>query len=83
MRSESNDSRRPSIGVYGTRARRLTKEWGLTVDHWFNAFDNSILGACEGKDFVLCVDEQMVPLVESRLNKLEQDFDLKIARNRA
>jgi cobalt/nickel transport system ATP-binding protein len=78
----TNDPRRTSIGVYGTRARRLAKEWGLKVDHWFNAFDNSILGACEGRDFMLCVDEQMVSLVESKLNKLEEDFDLKISRNR-
>jgi predicted transcriptional regulator len=79
----ANDCRRPSIGVYGTRARKQAKEWGLKVDFWFNAFDNSILSACEGRDFILCVDEQMVPFVESKLNKLNRDFDLKIARNRA
>jgi cobalt/nickel transport system ATP-binding protein len=80
--TNTNGSGQASVGVYGTKARRLTKEWGVKVDHWFNAFDNSILGACEGKDFVLCVDEQMVPLVVSKLSRLEEDFDLKIARNR-
>jgi predicted transcriptional regulator len=74
---------RASVGVFGTRARRLTKEWGVKVDYWFNAFDNSILGACEGKDFVLFVDDQMVPMVESRLLRLEKDFDLKISRKGA
>lgn len=70
------------IGVYGTRARRLTRELGVKVDYWFNAFDNSVLGACEGKDFVLCVDDQMATLVETKLLKLEKDFNLKIMRKR-
>jgi len=77
-----NGSDRILVGVYGTRARRLTKVWGGKVDYSFNAFDNCILGACEGKDFVLCVDDQMVPLVESKLRRLEDDFNLKITRKR-
>ncbi len=78
----SNGSDRTSVGVYGTRARRLTKEWGGKVDYSFNAFDDCILGACEGKDFVLCVDDQMVQMVESKLRRLEEHFNLKITRKR-
>ena len=77
-----NGSDRTSVGVYGTRARRLTKEWGGKVDYSFNAFDSCVLGACEGKDFVLYVDDKMVPMVESKLRRLEENFNLKITRKR-
>ncbi len=82
MAISTNRLDQASVGVYGTRARRLTKELGIKVDYWFNAFDNSVLGACEGRDFVLLVDDQMVSMVESRLQRLQKDFNLSIGRKR-
>ncbi|MDD1744012.1 MAG: energy-coupling factor ABC transporter ATP-binding protein [Methanomassiliicoccales archaeon] len=73
-------SERASRGVYGTRARRLARESEARIDYWFNAFDNSILGACEGRDFVLYADDRMLPLIEMKLSRLERDFGLRIAR---
>lgn len=66
-----------AVGVFGARARRLSKEWGGIIDYRFNAFENSILGACEGKDFILFVDDQLVPMIELKLRKLEESFDLQ------
>ncbi len=79
---QENGSERASVGVYGTRARKLTREWGDKVDYRFNAYENSILRACEGRDFILYIDDILVPLVESKLRRLEEGFDIRIARKR-
>jgi len=76
----SGKSDKVSVGVYGTRARKLTRDWGAEIDYRFNAFENSILGACEGRDFMLYADERLVPMIESKLQRLEESFDLRIAR---
>jgi cobalt/nickel transport system ATP-binding protein len=69
-----------SIGVYGTAARRFVEENGIPVDYKFDAFENCILGASEGGDFLLYIDSRLAPLIESKFRKLENCFGLAIER---
>jgi cobalt/nickel transport system ATP-binding protein len=78
MQDSKNKSK--SIGVYGTAARRFVEENGIPVDYKFDAFENCILGASEGGDFLLYIDSRLAPLIESKFRKLENCFDLAIER---
>jgi cobalt/nickel transport system ATP-binding protein len=73
-----NNPDKVSVGVFGTHARKLSRDWGAEVDYRFNAFENVILGACEGQDFILYADERLVPMIESKLRRLEESFNLRI-----
>ena len=79
---QDDEHGRASIGVHGTRSRKLANCWGNKVDYRFSAYENSILRACEGRDFVLYVDDVLVPMVEARLRRLEESFDIRIERKR-
>jgi cobalt/nickel transport system ATP-binding protein len=71
------------VGVYGTLARRFAREGHLQVDHIFNALERGIGEASQGKDFILYVDEPLIPLVEERIADLAHDFGLSIPVFRA
>lgn len=69
-----------TVGACGTRAKRFVEEKGIRTDYRFNAFENSVLGASEGRDFLLYIDSQLVPLLEIKFERLEREFGLKIPR---
>ena len=69
-----------TIGACGTRAKRYVEEREIRTDYRFNAFENSVLGASEGRDFLLYIDQQLVPLLETKFERLEREFGLKIPR---
>jgi len=66
------------VGVYGTLARRFVREGQLPVDCIFNALERCIGEASQGRDFILYVDEALIPLVEERIADLAHDFGLSI-----
>ncbi|MCJ7517966.1 MAG: hypothetical protein MUO18_08405, partial [Methanomassiliicoccales archaeon] len=69
-----------TVGACGTRAKRFVEERGIRTDYRFNAFENSVLGASEGRDFLLYIDVQLVPLLETKFDRLEREFGLDIPR---
>jgi cobalt/nickel transport system ATP-binding protein len=71
------------VGVYGTLARRFAREGHLKVDYIFNALERGIGEASQGKDFILYVDEPLIPMVEERIADLAHDFGLSIPVFRA
>ncbi|HUL39796.1 MAG TPA: ABC transporter ATP-binding protein [Methanomassiliicoccales archaeon] len=66
-----------AIGVYGTMARKWAHDNGMRVDYGFNALQHCAREVSMGRDFVILVDDALVPLVKSKLAKLGDDFGLK------
>jgi cobalt/nickel transport system ATP-binding protein len=67
-----------AIGVYGTMARKWAHDNGMKVDYGFNALQHCAREVSMGKDFVILVDDALVPLVEAKLCKLGKEFGLKV-----
>ncbi|MDD1755959.1 MAG: energy-coupling factor ABC transporter ATP-binding protein [Methanomassiliicoccales archaeon] len=67
-----------AVGVYGTMARRWAHDNGMKVDYGFNALEHCAREVSMGKDFVILVDDALVPLVKEKLAKLGQDFGLRV-----
>jgi cobalt/nickel transport system ATP-binding protein len=67
-----------AIGVYGTMARKWAHDNGMKVDYGFNALEHCAREVSMGKDFVILVDDALVPLVKQKLAKLSADFGLNV-----
>jgi cobalt/nickel transport system ATP-binding protein len=67
-----------AIGVYGTMARKWAHDNGMKVDYGFNALQHCAREVSMGKDFVILVDDALVPLVKAKLDKLGNEFGLKV-----
>jgi cobalt/nickel transport system ATP-binding protein len=67
-----------AVGVYGTMARRWAHDNGMKVDFGFNALEHCAREVSMGKDFVILVDDALVPLVKAKLAKLGDDFGLQV-----
>lgn len=65
-------------GTYGARAGRLYREGKLDAHHSFHALENALLQVCRGKEYVLYTDSSLIPLVVSRLSKLERRSGKKV-----
>ncbi len=74
----NGEARALAIGVYGTMARKWAHDNGMKVDYGFNALQNCAREVSMGRDFVLLVDDALVPLVKAKLDKLGSDFGLKV-----
>ena len=59
-------------GTYGAKAGRLVREGKIDVHHSFHALENALLQVSLGKEYVLYTDASLMPLLGSRLSKLER-----------
>jgi cobalt/nickel transport system ATP-binding protein len=71
-------TRAQAVGVYGTMARKWAHDNGMEVDYGFNALQHCAREVSMGKDFVILVDDALVPLVKAKLDKLGSEFGLKV-----
>ncbi|MEM0449745.1 MAG: ABC transporter ATP-binding protein [Methanomassiliicoccales archaeon] len=71
-------SKEVCVGVYGTMARKWALENGMKVDYTFNALDMCVREIAMGRDFILLTDDVLMPLVQSKLTRLEEHFGIKI-----
>lgn len=70
-------------GVYGTIARRFVAEKGISVDFLFGSLEKCFREASQGRDFILYVDEPLIPVVEERILEIAHVFGLSIPVFRA
>jgi len=66
------------VGVYGTVSRRLAHDNKIPIDYTFNSLENCIKEASQGRDFVMFVDEPLIPLVQAKLREMEGEFGFRI-----
>ena len=70
--------RKHNRGAYGSYAKRVSRELGLEIHHYFNSIEHGLIKTSMGEDYLLITEPSLAGLVKSKVEELDRRYSCKI-----
>ncbi|AFD00573.1 cobalt transport protein ATP-binding subunit [Methanocella conradii HZ254] len=70
--------RKHNRGAYGSYAKRVSRELGLDIHHYFSSIEHGLIKTSMGEDYLLITEPSLAGLVKSKVEQFDRRWNCKI-----